>query len=122
MGGPGKMPSAQNPTGRNGFPMASYRGHLAFSSLLGVGYGALGMWSGQFDWGPAVLAAGVTTLGGLLPDLDSDSGVPVRELFGIAAFLAPLLMYGRLAQEKLTVEQTVVLLAGVYLFVRYGLS
>jgi hypothetical protein len=102
--------------------MASYRGHLAFASLLGAGYGAFGIYSGQFDWGPAVLGVGLTTLGGLLPDLDSDSGVPVRELFGVAAFLAPLLMYGRLAQEKLTVEQTVVVLAGVYLFVRYVVS
>jgi hypothetical protein len=102
--------------------MASYRGHLAFASLLGAGYGAAGILRGPFDWGPAVLAAGLTTLGGLLPDLDSDSGVPVRELFGVAAFLAPLLMFHRLVQENLSVEQTVVLLAGVYLFVRYVLS
>jgi hypothetical protein len=102
--------------------MASYRGHLTFSSLLGAGYGAVGMWRGQLDWGPAALGAGVTALGGLLPDLDSDSGVPVRELFGLAAFVAPLLMYDRLAQQKLTTEQTFVALAGVYLFVRYFLS
>jgi membrane-bound metal-dependent hydrolase YbcI (DUF457 family) len=102
--------------------MASYRGHLAFSSLLGAGYGAAGMLKGPFDWGPAAVGFGLTTLGGLLPDLDSDSGVPVRELFGIAAFLAPLLMYGRLAEEGLSTEQRVVVLAGVYLFVRYILS
>lgn len=102
--------------------MASYRGHLAFSSLLGVGYGAASVWYAKFDWGPAVLGAGLTTLGGLLPDLDSDSGVPVRELFGLAAFFVPLLMYGRLANEKLTHEQIIVALAGVYLFVRYVLS
>ena len=95
--------------------MAGYRVHLACSSLLGAGYGALGMLQGPFDWGPAFLGAGLTALGGLLPDLDSDSGVPVRELFGIAAFLAPLLMYGRLVQEQLSAEQRIVLLAGVYL-------
>jgi membrane-bound metal-dependent hydrolase YbcI (DUF457 family) len=116
----GKMPAARKPSRM--MPMASYRGHLMFSSLLGAGYGAAGLWRGQFDWGPACLAVGVTTVGGLLPDLDSDSGVPVRELFGLAAFLAPLLMYSRLAQEKLTHEQTIVALAGVYLFVRYFLS
>jgi hypothetical protein len=103
--------------------MASYRGHLAFSSLLGAGYGVFGVLRGPFDdWGPPLLGAGLTTLGGLLPDLDSDSGVPVRELFGIAAFLAPVLLYRRLADEHLSTEQTVVLLAGVYLFVRYVLS
>jgi hypothetical protein len=102
--------------------MASYRGHLAFASFLGAGYAAAGIWSGQFDWATAVVATGLTTVGGLLPDLDSDSGVPVRELFGLAAFIAPLLVHGRLAQEKLSTEQMFVAMAGVYLFVRYVLS
>jgi membrane-bound metal-dependent hydrolase YbcI (DUF457 family) len=118
----GKMPSARNRPERNGFPMASYRGHLAFSALLGTGYAAAGMLRGPFGWGPALLGAGVTTLGGLLPDLDSDSGVPVRELFGLGACIAPLLMYDRLAREGLTTEQMFVALALVYLFVRYVLS
>jgi hypothetical protein len=102
--------------------MASYRGHLMFSSMLGASYGALGMLRGPFDWGAAFLGAGLTTLGGLLPDLDSDSGVPVRELFGVAAFLAPLLAYHRLSGADLSAEQRVVVLAGIYLFVRYVLS
>jgi hypothetical protein len=102
--------------------MASYRGHLAFSSVLGVGYAAVAIWRGPFDWGTAVVAAGLTTIGGLLPDLDSDSGVPVRELFGLAAFVAPLLAHGQLAEHKLTTEQTFAAMAGIYVFVRYFLS
>src|SRR5579872_7274056 len=102
--------------------MASYRGHLAFSAVLGAGYGSLALTRWHFDWGPAALAAGLTTLGGLLPDLDSDSGVPVRELFGITAAVAPFLLYQHLRDRALTGEQTLVVLAGVYLFIRYGLS
>lgn len=102
--------------------MASYRGHLMFSSVLGTGYGAAGLLCWQLDWGPVFLGAGLTTLGGLLPDLDSDSGVPVRELFGLAAALTPLFLYSRLHAEGVNTEQTVAILAGVYLFVRYGLS
>jgi hypothetical protein len=102
--------------------MASYRGHLTFASLLGAGYAAATLWRGPFDWGTAVVGAGLTTIGGLLPDLDSDSGVPVRELFGLAAFVAPLLAHGHLAEQKLTTEQMFVAMAGIYLFVRYILS
>jgi hypothetical protein len=102
--------------------MASYRGHLAFAGALGAGYGAAGWWGWGLDWGPVGLAAGLTTVGGLLPDLDSDSGVPVRELFGAAATAAPLLLYDRLQIEGVTVERTLVLMAGVYLFVRYVLA
>jgi hypothetical protein len=102
--------------------MASYRGHLTLASLLGAGYAGAAMWREQADWGTALVGAGVTTVGGLLPDLDSDSGVPVRELFGLAAFVSPLLVYGRIKQHELTTEQTFVALAGVYIFVRYVLS
>src|SRR5262249_15718228 len=63
-----------------------------------------------------------TTIGGVLPDLDSDSGVPVRELFGLGAVLVPFLMLRRLINLQLTFEELVVVMAGIYLFVRYGLS
>lgn len=103
--------------------MASYRGHLTFAGLLGVGYGSLALLEWHWDWGPALLAAGLTTLGGLLPDLDSDSGVPVRELFGISAALAPFLLFRRVyALCGQSTEQTLVALAAIYLFIRYVLS
>jgi hypothetical protein len=103
--------------------MASYRGHLAFSAALGAVYGGYGvLYGGLDDWGPPILAVSLTTLGGLLPDLDSDSGVPVRELFGIAAALVPFLLYRHLLDRGLSTEQTLVILVGVYLLIRYGLS
>jgi hypothetical protein len=103
--------------------MASYRGHLTFASLLGAGYGSLAFLEWQWDWGPAAVAAGLTTLGGLLPDLDSDSGVPVRELFGVSAAVAPFLLFKRVwLWRQQSTEQTLVILAGVYIFIRYVLS
>jgi hypothetical protein len=102
--------------------MASYAGHLSLSSALGAVYGIAGAYYFQMDWGPAILGAGLTTIGGVLPDLDSDSGVPVRELFGLGAVAVPFLMLRRLANLDLTFEEMVVVMAGIYLFVRYGLS
>jgi hypothetical protein len=103
--------------------MASYRGHLTFAGLLGAGYGSLALLEWHWDWGPALIAAGLTTLGGLLPDLDSDSGVPVRELFAVSAAVAPILLLRRVyAQCHESTEQTLVVLAAVYLFIRYVLS
>jgi membrane-bound metal-dependent hydrolase YbcI (DUF457 family) len=102
--------------------MASYAGHLSLSAVLGAAYGSAGAYYYQLDWGPAILGAGLTTIGGVLPDLDSDSGVPVRELFGLGAVVVPFLMLRRLANLELTFEEMVVVMAGIYLFVRYGLS
>jgi hypothetical protein len=101
--------------------MASYQGHLMFSSALGAAYGGAAAYCLGMDWGPVFLGAGLTTLGGLMPDLDSDSGVPVRELFGVAAVLTPLVLLPYLP-PGLTFEQRLVLLSATYLLIRYGLS
>jgi hypothetical protein len=102
--------------------MASYRGHLTFSTGLGLAYGGLAAW--KFGVPPSVAGVGglFTALGGLLPDLDSDSGVPVRELFGLAAAAIPLLMLRALAHSGLSAEETLLAAAGVYALIRYGLA
>ena len=103
--------------------MASYRGHLSFSGLLGVGYGSLALLEWGWDWGSVLMGAGLTTLGGLLPDLDSDSGVPVRELFGFSAAVVPILLFDRVNSRcQQSTELTLVVLAAIYLFIRYVLS
>jgi hypothetical protein len=100
--------------------MASYRGHLVVSASLGAAYGGAALFATSFDWGPACLAAGLTTLGGLLPDLDSDSGVPVREMFNLAAAVTPLLLFDRIHVDS--PERKAVLLGAIYLFIRYILA
>jgi membrane-bound metal-dependent hydrolase YbcI (DUF457 family) len=102
--------------------MANFKGHLAAGAGLGAAYGAWGALHLQIPAGTALLGAGMTALGGLLPDLDSDSGVPVRELFNLSGALVPMLLLSRLNQERLSTDQILVVLAGVYLFVRFGLA
>ena len=102
--------------------MASYRGHLTFSTGLGIAYGGLAAW--KLGVPPAVAGVGglFTALGGLVPDLDSDSGVPVRELFGLAGAAVPLLMLRGMANSGLSAEETLLAAAAVYAIIRYGLS
>jgi membrane-bound metal-dependent hydrolase YbcI (DUF457 family) len=102
--------------------MASYQGHLMFSSALGAAYGSAAVYYLNMDWGEVFLGAGLTAVGGLLPDVDSDSGVPVRELFGVSAVIVPLLLMPRLSSQGFSMEQTLAILAGAYLFVRYVLA
>jgi hypothetical protein len=105
--------------------VASYRGHLKLSTPLGVAYGALWFlnpnWSA--DWAPMALGAGVCTVGGLLPDLDSDSGVPIRELFGISAAAISAVAYSPLQNRLgLSPDQALVMVVAVYFLIRYGVS
>lgn len=100
--------------------MASYRGHLMLSAPLGAAYGALALMRPEWDWGPIFLGAGLCTIGGLLPDLDSDSGVPVRELFGItAAGFAAVAYFPLRKRLGLPPEQALVIAGAIYFFIRY---
>jgi membrane-bound metal-dependent hydrolase YbcI (DUF457 family) len=102
--------------------VASYRGHLTFSTGLGLAYGGFAAWKLGVPVPVAAVGGLFTALGGLLPDLDSDSGVPVRELFGLAGAAVPLLLLRTLADSGLSAEETLLAAAGAYAVIRYGLA
>lgn len=101
--------------------MAAFKQHVTFSSLLGIGYaGALA--AAGVEWVHGVLAGCLCGIAGMLPDLDSPSGRPVRELFGVTAIAVPLLLMRRLRRAGLEPEQMVLVAATMYLLIRFGLS
>lgn len=101
--------------------MAAFRQHVTFSSVLGVGYAASLTYAGM-EWTHSVLAGGLCGVAGMLPDLDSDSGKPVRELFGLAAAIAPLLLMRRLERITESPEGAILLAALLYVLIRFGAS
>ena len=102
--------------------MASYRVHLMVSAPLGVGYGGLVLTRPEFDWGLVILGTTLTAVGGLLPDLDSDSSVPSRETFSLLSALTAVLLVRPISQMDFTVEQTLGIAILGYLVIRYGVS
>lgn len=99
--------------------MAGFRTHITVSGICGFVYGGAAVQPLGFTADAAVLAAGLTTVGGMLPDLDSDSGVPVRELFGLAAIVGPLLLTPRLVHMDLSRETILAALLFGYILIRY---
>src|ERR1700751_929398 len=102
--------------------MAGFYGHFGTGILLGAAYGVAGIWYTHFHWGVVFLAGVTTAIGALTPDLDSDSGVPIRELFGLAGAVFPLFLIPRLRRSGLTLEQALCIMIGAYIFIRYGVS
>lgn len=102
-------------------PMPSFRTHITTSSCLGVVYGAVGI-AMNVPITSAVIGGGLCSLAGMLPDLDSDSGVPVREITNVAAAVTPILMLDRFAAMGLGHEQMIVAAGGVYLVMRFGVA
>ena len=63
--------------------MGSYRQHVGFASFVGAWYAwALYALAG-IHWIYGSVAALLATIGGLLPDLDSESGVEMRGFTGM---------------------------------------
>lgn len=102
--------------------MAGFRTHITVSGTLGVVYGGVAVQPLGFSTETGLLAAGLTTVGGMLPDLDSDSGVPVREMFGLAAVVLPLLLVPRMVQMDISREGILATLLFGYVLIRYGVA
>jgi hypothetical protein len=103
--------------------MASFQQHITFSSLLGAGYGAAAYLGLEFTPVQAALAGCLTAVGGMLPDLDAPTGRPGREIFGLTAAVAPLVLIGRVLHWTglpNDPETIMLLLVGMYFAVRYG--
>lgn len=103
--------------------MAGFREHITTSSLCGVGVGLVSHLAYDFTIPEAGVAACLTGVGGMMPDLDSETGRPVRELFALLGAVAPLLFLGRLlALLHISPEPATMMLGiiSMYLGVRYG--
>jgi len=102
--------------------MADFKTHIATSGLLGVGYGTA---AGYFYGVPVttcVLAGGLCGVSGMLPDLDSGPGRPLRESMALAAAVVPMMLLERFQQMGLSGEMIVLAGAGVYLLIRFGVA
>lgn len=102
--------------------MPGFQTHITVSTAVGIGYAVWGGTQYDLPLTTCALAGGLCSVGGILPDLDSDNGVPSRETIGFAAAIVPMLIFNKLQVYGLTVEQMVLLGAPMYLLIRFGLG
>lgn len=101
--------------------MAAFHQHIAFSAFTGAVYSATLWYSECVEAPVAIFAGAACTLAGMLPDLDSDSGKPVREIFHLVATVGALVTMHRLRHVAILPAESVLLVAaGVYLSLRYA--
>ena len=102
--------------------MAGFKTHITVSSLLGVGYGGAAYFMYGVPWPTCVLAAGLCGVSGMLPDIDSDSGTPLRESMAFAAAVVPMMLLHRFQQAGMSHEMMILCGAAVYLLIRFGFA
>ena len=101
--------------------MAGYKTHITVSGTLGIGYGTASVLLAGFTPVEGALAGVLTWFSGMLPDLDSASGRPVREVFSLLAAFAPFAMMGHLMEWcHQSYEATTLLSVILYVAIRYG--
>jgi hypothetical protein len=102
--------------------MPGFHTHIAFSTAAGIGYAVWGATYYDLPYATCALAGGLCSIAGIMPDLDSDSGVPSRETIGFAAAVVPMLVFNRLQVCGMSIEQMVLFGAPMYLIIRFGLG
>jgi len=100
--------------------MAGYREHVTVSGLLGVAYASAAMFMFGYSLIQACIAAVLTWISGMLPDLDSESGKPIRELFGVVAAIAPLMLMQHVNAIGVNGDRAMLFSLLSYGVVRYG--
>ena len=99
--------------------MADFKTHITVSSGMGILYGTTGFYYYDIPFEHAMIATGLCSVAGMLPDLDSGSSVPYRETLTIISVLTPVLMLPRFEALGMTREQIVFAAGFIYLFFRF---
>lgn len=102
--------------------MASFQTHIGLSTALGVAYGGVAGVLFDVPVPACMLAGGLCSVSGMIPDVDSNAGVPLRESMALAAAVVPMMMIDRFRRMEMSPESTVLAGAMIYLLIRFGLA
>jgi hypothetical protein len=102
--------------------LAGFRMHVTTSTLLGCGYAGAGYAFYGFAEETAIVGGALCGFAGMLPDLDSDYGVPLRETMAFTAAIVPMLLVNRFQSLALSYDAMVLVAVSMYLFVRFGVT
>jgi membrane-bound metal-dependent hydrolase YbcI (DUF457 family) len=102
--------------------MAGFKTHITTSTVVGIGYGIAGHYMLELSPPTCLLAGGLCSVSGMLPDLDSASGIPARETIAFAAAIIPMLLAERMESMGIPRETMAVVAGGVYLGIRFGIG
>jgi membrane-bound metal-dependent hydrolase YbcI (DUF457 family) len=102
--------------------MADFKTHITYSSVLGLAYGGIGYYVFHVPPAHCLIAGSLCSVAGMLPDLDSNSGIPQREMLSFVSVIVPMLMLDRFEAMGLTTEHMVFLAGVMYAIIRFGIG
>ena len=100
-------------------PLANFKSHITGSTIVGIAYGYWGVSSQSMSIESGIVAAGLCSVSGMLPDLDSDSGIPLRETSLFVSAVVPILMIHRFRDLGFSTEDMAVASMLLYVAIRF---
>lgn len=101
--------------------MADFKTHMTVSTVTGAVLGFAG-WKAAMPIDTCVVAGTLCSVSGMLPDLDSNSGRPLREATALGAAVIPMLMVDRLQKMELKQDTMVLIAIIAYVVIRFVLA
>ena len=92
--------------------MANFPAHASTSAFVGFAYGTVGHMVYGLPLPTCVLAGGLCTVAGLLPDVDSDHAVILREVLAFVAAVIPMLLLDRFRSMQWS-QETIIVVSGL---------
>ena len=99
--------------------MANFKTHISTSTALGVAYGVGGYFMFEISLSHCLTAGALCSVAGMLPDLDSNSSIPQREMLSFVSVIVPMLMLPRLDALELSNEEKVFVAGVLYVVIRF---
>lgn len=102
--------------------MANFATHCVGGVVAGVGGAVFSLlWRpDNLAFAGACLVAGF--VGGMLPDIDHDEAIPIREVFSILAAVVPACLMPMLVPSTFNTEQAICFFAATYAAIRWPVS
>jgi hypothetical protein len=102
--------------------MAGFKTHIGTSTVLGIGYAAGASTLYHLPLPTCILAGGLCSVSGMLPDLDSGPGRPLRESMAFAAAVVPMMCVDRFKAMGMSLESIILAGGAMYLLIRFGMA
>jgi membrane-bound metal-dependent hydrolase YbcI (DUF457 family) len=100
--------------------MANFKTHVAGGIIVGLGFSSIGYLSFNLDLIQSFAIFTIGLLGGIIPDLDSDSGKPLALISGSLSVLLPALLLNKVTTpDKLSPEFLISYFAFSYFLINY---
>lgn len=102
--------------------MANFQTHITGSTILGISGGCVAYGVYHVPASSSILAAGLCSVSGMLPDIDSGPGRPLHEISCFLAAVVPTILIGHLLKMQMSQETIILTGAAIYVAIRFGLA